>query len=146
MTLFLPKPPVTRKQKNVALAVAGIADLVQMALLPSYLAAGTGYGISTVLDVATILILLAVVGARWQMAAVFLLEVIPVLEVFPTWTAFVLTLPVQEDPPVSAHAPNAAPRTTATTIPPIVNNANPKPHDPDIIDVEEVPPPSSRAS
>jgi hypothetical protein len=90
MLPVIPKPPITRGQKRLALAVAGTVDLLQIALLPLL---GLGYALDDALDVLAVFVLMGVCGFKWQFVAAFLLELVPVVDIFPTWTALALTLP-----------------------------------------------------
>jgi hypothetical protein len=95
MLPVIPKPPITKGQKRMALAVAGAVDMLQIAVVPLFLA---GYAIEDFLDVVAAVILVAICGFKWQFAAGFFLELVPVVNIFPTWTALVLTLPSHEEP------------------------------------------------
>ena len=89
MLPIIPKPPITPRQKGAALAVAGTVDLLQIVLLPTLL---PGYALDTALDILAAIILIAVCGFKWQFIVAFVLELFPVVDIFPTWTALVLTL------------------------------------------------------
>jgi hypothetical protein len=89
MLPVIPKPPITAGQKRVAVAVAMAVDLLQIALLPMLL---PGLVLDDVLDVMVAMVLVAVCGFRWQFALAFGLELLPLVNIFPTWTALVLTL------------------------------------------------------
>jgi hypothetical protein len=93
--LPIPKLPLTHRQKSVALRVAGLADFVQILLLPALL---PGFIADEAIDVLVAIILTAVCGFKWQFAAAFLIELVPGLGLLPTWSAVVLTLPSVPDP------------------------------------------------
>src|ERR1035437_4922129 len=101
MLPFIPKPPITPRQKAAALAVAGMVDLIQMGGF-AFFAEGILSPLEDGLDVIAALILTAICGFKWQFVLAFFLELVPVVDIFPTWTALVLTLP-------SASATPAAP-------------------------------------
>ena len=65
--------------------VAGVSDVLGfgMVLLPP---------VQWVLDVATALVLFAVLGFRWPLLIALGIEVVPVLELFPAWTLFVVAM------------------------------------------------------
>jgi hypothetical protein len=90
MVPIIPKPLISRRRKRAALAVAGAVDLLQIALLPALL---PGYLLDDALDVIAAIVLTVICGFKWQFVVAFGLELVPVMDVFPTWTAMVLTLP-----------------------------------------------------
>jgi hypothetical protein len=100
MLPIIARPPVTWRQKRAALIVAGAVDLLQIALLPALL---PGYVLDTFLDVVAAVVLAGVCGFKWQFAAAFGLELLPIVDVFPTWTAVVMTLPVAREGEVTAQ-------------------------------------------
>jgi hypothetical protein len=90
-------PPLARtadvspRRKKIALAVAALADALQLGLFPVF-----GEGALSVpddaLDALVALVLLVTLGWRWRLLAALALELVPGVTVFPTWTAFVMTL------------------------------------------------------
>lgn len=70
-----------------ALLIAAVSDLlgIALALLPF---------VQWLLDAATACALLLVLGFRWLLLAALAVEVVPALEIFPTWTLVVLAMPV----------------------------------------------------
>jgi hypothetical protein len=82
---------VTRRQKRVALAVAAVADLVQLGLFPLFVE-GALSPLDGALDVIVALTLILVLGWRWRTALALAVELLPGLALFPTWTAVVATL------------------------------------------------------
>ncbi|MFN7431188.1 MAG: hypothetical protein ACK5TP_11490 [bacterium] len=68
-----------------ALLVAGVSDVLGfgMVFLPP---------VQWVLDVATALVLFAVLGFRWPLLIALGIEVVPMLELFPAWTLFVVAM------------------------------------------------------
>jgi hypothetical protein len=95
---------VSRKRKRVALAVAALSDVVQMALFPVF-AEGASSPFDVALDAATAIAILAIVGFRWRLAIALVAELVPGVDLFPTWTAVVASLPAHDDP---ADADDAA--------------------------------------
>ena len=93
----LRKPPLTQRRKYAALAVAGAADLIQVAVFPLFLP-GAASPWDVALDVLTTAVLILILGFRWPLVAALVAEAVPGLALFPTWTAFVLTFPVRDDP------------------------------------------------
>jgi len=116
MLLPIAKPPITYKQKAAALVVAGTIDFLQVTLLPLL---GFGYVLDDFLDVIAAVILMAICGFKWQFILAFLVELIPALDLFPTWTAVVLLLPTQQPQP-TAGSVGVTPSTNVKT-PPAVN-------------------------
>ena len=103
MLPVIPKPAITRRQKNAALAVAGAIDLLQVVLLPLL---GLGYVLDDVLDAIAAIALVAICGFKWQFVLAFLLELVPPLDLLPTWTAVVLTLAVRDEGSVGVAKAN----------------------------------------
>ena len=83
---------VSSKRKKIALALAGMADLVQLGFFPLF-----GEGALSIpddaLDLVIAVLLLLVLGFRWRLAGALLLELVPGATLFPTWTAVVMSLP-----------------------------------------------------
>jgi hypothetical protein len=100
----------TSRQKLIALVIAGVADLAQLALAPLF-AEGALSPLDTVLDLVTAAALLATLGWRWRTALALAVELIPGVALFPSWTAMIVTLPVsaaEAAPRRAALAPNAS--------------------------------------
>lgn len=96
-------PGVPKRRKLLALFVAGGADLVEMALFPLFFE-GAASPFDLVLDLVTAGLLGAILGFRWRFLAALAAEAVPVLSLFPTWTALVLTIPTE---PVWASPPGS---------------------------------------
>jgi hypothetical protein len=92
--LPIPKPPLTHRQKSMALRIAGIADFVQIMLIPALF---PGFIADEVIDVVVAILLSAICGFKWQFMVAFLIELIPGLDLLPTWSAVVLTMPSVPD-------------------------------------------------
>ncbi|MBS2033262.1 MAG: hypothetical protein JST54_35640 [Deltaproteobacteria bacterium] len=103
------KKPFSRSRKGIALAIAGMADLIQVAFLPLF---GEGFAspAEDVLDFATAAALLGVLGFHWRLAGAFAIELVPGAALFPSWTAAVLSLNLTEP---SAEAVTKVPRLQA---------------------------------
>jgi len=99
-------PTVTRKQKAVAMAIAVIADLVQIVVWPAF-AEGAASPFDDALDGVVALLLLLTLGWSGRLMAALALELTPGAALFPTWTAVVLSIPVQ------GEAASAAPEKLA---------------------------------
>ncbi len=84
--------PLSRKRKFIALAVAGATDLCQIVLFPFFWEGGAS-PFDWVLDLFTVVALTLILGFKWRLTLALLLELVPGLDLFPTWTALVLSLP-----------------------------------------------------
>jgi hypothetical protein len=91
---ILGAPVVTRKQKAVAMAIAVLADLVQMVLWPAF-AEGAASPFDDALDGVVALALLLTLGWSGRLMAALALELTPGAALFPTWTAVVMSIPAQ---------------------------------------------------
>lgn len=83
---------LSRKRKAVALLVAGAADLLQLVFFPMFLE-GVASPFDLALDIVTAVALTGILGFRWRTLLGIGLELVPGLDLFPTWTALVLSLP-----------------------------------------------------
>jgi len=81
----------TPRQKRIALVVAAVADLAQIALAPLF-AEGALSPLDFALDAAVALTLVGILGWRWRTGLALAAELVPGLALFPTWTAMVATL------------------------------------------------------
>ena len=85
----------TPRRKWIAIAVAAVADLVQLGFAPAFVE-GALSPFDLVLDVATAIALLGILGWRWRTAIALALELVPGLALFPSWTLVVATLRTAE--------------------------------------------------
>jgi hypothetical protein len=86
---------MTRRRKNIALAIAALADAVQLGLLPVFWAGGLSIP-DDALDVAVAILLTITLGWRWSLAVALAVELVPGIALFPTWTAFVALQPAAD--------------------------------------------------
>jgi hypothetical protein len=107
MLPMIPKPAISPRQKALAIGIAGFVDLLQVVVFPAF---GEGFfsPLQDALDFLTAILLVAICGFKWQFVAGFMLELVPGVSLFPTWTAVAFTLPTASQP--SASVPPAAPR------------------------------------
>jgi hypothetical protein len=84
----------TPRQKRIALAIAALADLLQLALPPLF-AEGAFSPFDVILDLACASALLFTLGWRWGILVALGLELVPGLALCPSWTVFVMTLPTR---------------------------------------------------
>lgn len=84
--------PVSRNRILAARALAVVADAVQLGLLPIF-APGVTSPINDALDVAVGAAMIALVGWNWVFLPTFVTELIPFVDLAPTWTvaAFIAT-------------------------------------------------------
>jgi hypothetical protein len=80
---------LTQKRVNAARAIGMIADLVQMGLFPLFFE-GALSPANAVLDVIVGIALWRLVGWSWAFLPTFAAELIPAVDLFPSWTAAVL--------------------------------------------------------
>jgi hypothetical protein len=90
--------PVTKRRRSVALTIALCADAIQLVLWPVF-AGGAASPFDDVLDVAVGVMLWLTLGFSPRLAAAFLLELMPGADLFPTWSAVVYSIPLEEEPP-----------------------------------------------
>jgi hypothetical protein len=83
---------VTPTRKKVALAIAGLADLIQLGFFPAF-AEGVLSIPDDVLDVIVAIALFVALGFKWRILIALLVELVPGVALFPSWTAVVLTVP-----------------------------------------------------
>jgi len=74
-------PLLTPRRVWIARALALLVDLVQWGLLPASLTP-----LNTAIDVATGLAMVALVGWHWAFLPTFLAELVPFMDLVPTWT------------------------------------------------------------
>jgi hypothetical protein len=103
--------PVSSKRKLVALGIAGLTDLIQIVFLPLFWE-GAASPFDVGLDILAALSLFVVLGFKWRFLAGLIVEVIPGLDLFPTWTALVLSLPSQQEPAGERPMKNVTPEPT----------------------------------
>ena len=80
---------IKSRERRLAWLVAIAADAVQILGLPLF-AAGGASPADTLVDVAAALLLTRLLGWHWAFLPTLLAEIIPGLDLFPTWTAAVL--------------------------------------------------------
>jgi hypothetical protein len=98
MVPVIEKPAVTHRQKRAALAIAGMADFLQIMVFPAF-----GWGAASpaqdALDIFVAFLLMAICGFRWQWVLAFCMELVPGLDLLPTWTMVVALMPVRGEQP-----------------------------------------------
>jgi hypothetical protein len=82
MAILIRKPTLTRQRIGAAFAVAIFTDVAQMLLGP------LGWvGLDQALDVFAMAVTVGLLGFHPLLLPSFLLELLPVVDVLPTWTA-----------------------------------------------------------
>ena len=90
-----------RNKVVAARAIAVIADAVQIGLLPLFME-GALSSANDVLDVVVALALTALVGWHWAFVPAFLTELVPFLDLVPSWTAAVFIATRNSGVPIEA--------------------------------------------
>jgi hypothetical protein len=77
--------PLTPRRVWIARALAVLVDLSQVALLPAELTP-----LNNAIDVATAAAMVALVGWHWAFLPTFLAELVPFVDLVPSWTLAVV--------------------------------------------------------
>jgi len=86
----LPKLPAERStRRRIALAIAIAADAAQIAILPVFFA-GLASPIDDVVDVIVGILMVVLLGWHLAFLPSFIVELLPGVDLFPTWTIAVL--------------------------------------------------------
>jgi hypothetical protein len=96
---------ISPARKRWALALAGLSDLGQWFFFPATVE-GAASPVEIGWDVATAIVILLLVGFQWRLAIALALELVPGVDLFPTWTAVVLSLPTAPPPPKELPPPS----------------------------------------
>jgi hypothetical protein len=80
---------LSKKRVRVALALAMLADLAQLGLFPLF-SQGAASPFNDVLDTVVAVVLFLMLGWHWALLPSIVLEMVPALNLVPTWTAAVL--------------------------------------------------------
>jgi hypothetical protein len=75
----------TRRRILAARTLAVVADAVQLGFLPLF-AEGAASIVNDVLDVVIAIVMVVLVGWHWAFVPAFLAELVPVVDLAPTWT------------------------------------------------------------
>jgi hypothetical protein len=79
---------ISSSKQRLAWLVAMAVDAVQIVALPLFAEGGLS-PLDTVLDILAATALVKLLGWHWAFAPAFLVELVPGLDLFPTWTAAV---------------------------------------------------------
>jgi hypothetical protein len=96
--------PITAKRIKIAIAVAVCADLIQIGLFP-LVSEGIFSPLDDVLDVAVCIVLTLLVGWHFAFLPSFVVKVLPIADLVPTWTIATLIATRQK-------VPDSIPKTT----------------------------------
>lgn len=108
-TALVDPAAVDPKRKKIALAIAALADMVQVGAFPIF-AEGALSIPDDALDVGVAIALVVTLGFRWRLLLSLALELVPGMTLFPSWTAVVLSLPVTAPALPITPAISAAPQ------------------------------------
>ncbi len=104
---------VRSRDHRKAWFVAIMADAIQIVGFPLFLAGGVS-PFDTALDLVTAAILTKVLGWHWAFLPTFAAELVPGLDLFPTWTAAVFFVTRSQirtaEPEILSPGPAPAPR------------------------------------
>ncbi len=93
-------PLLTPHRVRAARVIAVLVDLAQYALLPAELTPFNNF-----VDVATALVMVVLVGWHWAFLPTFLAELVPFLDLVPTWTLAVMFATRARPVPAAPGAP-----------------------------------------
>ena len=86
-SVVLEARPLLRRRIILALAIAVVADGIQLAI-----SAAGWIGPDQIIDLIVMFALIPLIGFHWLLLPSFVLELIPVLDDLPTWTGCVLAV------------------------------------------------------
>jgi hypothetical protein len=117
--------PIPRRNARLALALALAVDFLQLALIPLF-AQGAFSPIDVALDMVTAVVMCSLL--RWHLAFLpsFLGELIPFVNLVPTWTAAVVWVTREPPPgPGGKYPPEEEPPPTIRTVENLANRDRP---------------------
>lgn len=82
------RPRLTSGRRQAALAFAIVADAIQWIAFPFFMS-GAVSPVNDALDVVVALVMLRLVGFHWAFLPTFVVEMVPFLDLVPSWTAAV---------------------------------------------------------
>ncbi|CAN5736894.1 hypothetical protein BH09MYX1_BH09MYX1_18200 [soil metagenome] len=92
--LSLSPAAVPASRKKVAIAIALLADAAQGGMFLEMPA--LSWLPADAMDIVVAIVMLALLGFRWRILFALGFEMIPGVQLFPSWTAFVISLPTVE--------------------------------------------------
>ncbi len=110
-------PLLTPRRIWIARGLAVLVDLAQFALLPAELTP-----LNNLIDVATALAMIALVGPHWAFLPTFVVEMVPFVDLVPTWTIAVAIATrgrvAPSSPTVTVEPPAPPPPPARPALPP----------------------------
>jgi len=82
-------PPERPARRRIALAIAVVADAAQLAIFPAFFS-GAASPLADGLDVAVGILMVVLLGWHIAFLPSFVVELLPGIDLFPTWTIAVL--------------------------------------------------------
>lgn len=79
---------LTQRRIWAARMLAAAADLLQIVVFPAFLE-GVTSPVNDALDLSVGVLMIALLGWHWALLPAFAAELVPVFDLFPTWTAAV---------------------------------------------------------
>ena len=86
---FPKHPPERPARRRIALAIAVVADAAQLAIFPAFFSGATS-PLADGLDVAVGILMVVLLGWHIAFLPSFVVELLPGIDLFPTWTIAVL--------------------------------------------------------
>jgi len=86
---FPKHPPERPARRRIALAIAVVADAAQLAIFPAFFS-GAASPLADGLDVAVGILMVVLLGWHIAFLPSFVVELLPGIDLFPTWTIAVL--------------------------------------------------------
>jgi len=99
---------VPTSRKKIAIAIGVLADAAQAGMFAGMPA--LSWLPADALDIVVGITLVALLGFRWRFVLALAIELVPGAQLFPSWTAFVISLPTtapQGQPGLPAHVVEA---------------------------------------
>lgn len=103
MRSLLTAPILTRRRIVLAFLLAGLADALQLALGPAGL-----FFFDEIIDVVVVIAMTLLIGFHPLLLPTFIVEIVPIVDMLPTWTACVgavVMLRKRKQSPVHASRP-----------------------------------------
>ncbi len=97
---------VPASRKKVAIAIALLADAAQGGMF--FEMPALSWLPADVMDILVAILMLVLLGFRWRIVFALALEMIPGVQLFPSWTAFIISLPTVEGETKKLEAKEAA--------------------------------------
>jgi hypothetical protein len=115
-----PTTAVSPARRRIALAIAALADAVQLGLFPVFSEGALSIP-DDALDAVVAVLLVVTLGWSWRLSLALAAELVPGLALFPTWTAFVLMVRSEPSLPRGGVQTPLPPREAMFAVPPSVD-------------------------